>query len=100
VIVAHVNKMGIVLQYTLSENLSHEDWESLLDDLKSHYIPSFYQFGKRSYADFSGAGEEFTGKVRVVIYFTPKTVAIDEAIGVLRKRGVEVLDTREDHPEP
>jgi hypothetical protein len=43
-ITAHVNEMGIVLRYSPTENLSRDDWEKLLDELKSHYIPSFYQF--------------------------------------------------------
>jgi len=45
---AHVNEMGIVLRFEApGDNLSSDAWESLLDELKSHYIPSFYQYGKR-----------------------------------------------------
>jgi hypothetical protein len=89
-ITAHVNQMGIVLRFTPSDNLSHEKWEALLDELKSHYIPSFYQYGKRSHVDFTEAGE-----TRVVIYFTPKTVTIDKAISILKKWNIQVFDVRE-----
>ena len=87
---AHVNEMGIVLRYPPSDNLSHDQWEKLLDELKSHYIPSFYQYGKRSHADFAEGGD-----VRVVIYFTSKTVTIDEAIAILKERNITVFDVRE-----
>lgn len=95
-ITAHVNQSGIVLRFdSLSENLSHDEWESLLDELKSHYIPSFYARGKRAYADFSGVREGSSGKLRVVIYFTPKTVTIDNAVEILRRRNFRVFDVRE-----
>jgi hypothetical protein len=85
-ITAHVNKMAVVLRFAPADNLSHGKWEALLDELKSHYIPSFYQYGKRSHADF---GE--SGKTRVVIYFTPKTVTLDEAIVILKKWNIRCL---------
>jgi hypothetical protein len=90
-ITAHVNEQGIVLRLSrLSDNLSHDDWEKLLNELKSHYIPSFYQYGKRLYVELDpNAG------MRVVIYFTDKTVTMDEAIPILKKRNFEVHDVRE-----
>jgi protein subunit release factor A len=90
-ITAHVNEMAIVLRYPQSENLTHEQWETLLDELKSHYIPSMYQTGKRSYADFQAG----SGQTRVVIYFTDKTVTMDDAIAILMKWKFEVFDVRE-----
>ena len=90
-ITAHVNEMGIVLRFdSASENLSHDEWESLLDELKSHYIPSSYGRGKRSYADFSEIREGNAGRLRVVIYFTPKTGTLNEAVGILEKRNITV----------
>jgi hypothetical protein len=85
--IAHVNQQGIVLT---EGNLSTEAWEELLDALKSHYIPSFYQYNKRMYVDFGAKG-----KVRAVVYFTDRTVGIDEAIAILKKRNIEVKDLRE-----
>lgn len=88
-ITAHVNERGIVLTYSLADNLSHKGWESLLDELKSHYIPSLYQDGKRMHVDFSPEG-----KLRAVIYFTPQTVSMDAAIKILEKQNIKVLGVR------
>jgi hypothetical protein len=89
-IIAHVNEMGIVLRFgSMADNLSHEAWDSLLDELKSHPIPSFYQHGKRLHIDWAGEG-----MLRAVIYFTPQTVTLDEAIPILKKRNIEVFDVR------
>jgi hypothetical protein len=93
-ITAHVNEMGIVLRYAPSDNLTHEQWEVLLDELRSHYIPSFYQYGKRLHAELQDKQGE-SGYMRVVIYFTPKTVTSDEAINILEKRNITVVDVRE-----
>jgi hypothetical protein len=92
---AYVNERGIVLQFdSLADKLPTAEMEVLLDELKSHYIPSFYQYGKRCYVDFLGRGE-----LRIVIYFTSETVTMDEAIAVLKKRSnIEVLDVREGGP--
>lgn len=51
---AHVNESGIVLRFNSfgPDNLAPEEWKSLLDELKSHYIPGFYQHGKRLHVDF------------------------------------------------
>ena len=74
---AHVNEMGIVMRFdSMADNLSSDQWTTLLDQLKSHYIPSFYQLGKRMHVDFSAEG----GGMRAVVYFTPQTVSMDEAI--------------------
>jgi hypothetical protein len=90
-ITAHVNELGIVLRLSrLSDNLSHDDWEKLLDELKSHYIPSFYQSGKRLHVDLDAN----TNQMRVVIYFTGSTVTMDEAIAILKKWNFEVHDVR------
>jgi len=88
---AHVNEMGIVMRFdSPADNLSREAWEALLDELKSHYIPSFYQYGKRLHVDASPEG-----KLRAVIYLTPQTVTMDEAIAILKKRNITVFDVRE-----
>jgi predicted ATPase len=90
-ITAHVNEIGIVLRFdSPTDNLSSKAWEELLDELKSQYIPSFYQRGQRMYVDGSPEGRR-----RVVIYFTPQTVTMDEAIDILRKRSIQVFDVRE-----
>lgn len=87
---AHVNEMGIVFRFESPiENLPHDQWEALLDELKSHYIPSFYGYGKRSTADVSAEGQ-----MRVVVYFTPQTVTIDQAIAILKKWKITVFDVR------
>jgi hypothetical protein len=89
---AHVNEMGVVMRFdSRAENLSSGQWNSLLDELKSHYIPSLYQRGKRLYVDLNAQD----GGMRAVVYFTPETVSMDEAIEILRKRGVEVFDVRD-----
>jgi hypothetical protein len=87
---AHVNEMGIVLRFSPADNPSREGWDSLLDALKSHFIPSFYQRGKRLHIDVSAEGQ-----IRAVIYFTPQTVTIEEAIPILQQRGIKVFDVRE-----
>jgi hypothetical protein len=75
----------------MADNLSNAQWKALLDELKSQYIPSFYQYGKRMHVDFNAQG----GGMRAVVYFTPRTVSMDEAVRVLRKRGIEVFDAQE-----
>src|ERR1700691_5699220 len=89
---AHVNEMGIVMRFdSMADNLSSVQWNSLLDELKSHYIPSFYQYEKRMHVDFNAEG----GGMRGVVYSTPQTAAMDEASKILKKRGMEVFDVRE-----
>jgi hypothetical protein len=95
-ITAHVNEMAIVLRYPMFENLSREQWETLLDELKSQFIPSLYQFGKRSHADSDAS----TGLSRVVIYLTDKTVTMDEAIAILKRWNFQVFDVRENPSGP
>lgn len=90
-VTAHVNERGIVLRFdSLADNLSRDAWQKLLDELKSHYIPSFYQYGKRVHVDVSAEG-----KTRAVIYFTPNTVTPDEAIAILRRWNIKVVDVQE-----
>jgi hypothetical protein len=72
----------------MADNLSNDQWTTLLDQLKSHYIPSLYQLGKRMHVDFSAAG----GGMRAVVYFTPQTVSMEGAIRILRQRGMQVFD--------
>jgi hypothetical protein len=89
---AHVNEMGIVMTFdSPTDNLPNDRLERLLDELKSHYIPSFYQYAKRLHVDVS-----HEGKMRVVIYFTPQTVTIDEAVIILNKWNINVFDVRGD----
>jgi hypothetical protein len=90
-ITAHVNEMAIVLRYPMNETLSREEWDTLLDELKSQFIPNLYQYGRRSYVDIQTS----TGMTRVVIYLTEKTVSMDEAIAILTKRNFQVFDVRE-----
>jgi hypothetical protein len=87
---AHVNERGIVLRFKPASNLTHDEWERLLNELRSHYIPSFYQTGKRLHVDVSADGQ-----MRAVIYFTPQTVTVDEAIAILKRWQIEVHDVRE-----
>ena len=71
---AYINENAVVLQLdSLSDNLPTAEMSALLDELKSRYIPSFYQNGKRCAVDFGG------GKLRIVIYFTSETVTMDQA---------------------
>jgi hypothetical protein len=94
-ITAKVNDMGIVLTFdSPADNPTPEGWEALLDELKSHFIPNFYQYGKRLHVDVSPEG-----KLRAVIYLTPQTVTIDGAIGILKKRNMNVIDLRESPQE-
>jgi hypothetical protein len=89
---AHVNEMGIVMRFdSPADNLSSDQWTTLLDQLKSHYIPSFYQLGKRLHVDFNAEG----GGMRAVIYFTPQTVSMEDAIRILKQRGMQVFDVRQ-----
>jgi hypothetical protein len=92
-ITAHVNEMGIVLRFSPANNLTRDEWEMLLDELRSHYIPSFYQRDKRLHVDVSA-----DGRMRAVIYFTPQTVTMDEAIAILKRWNIEVFDVREKPP--
>jgi hypothetical protein len=91
VMTAHVNEQHIVLRFaSIADNLSHDQWESLLDELKSHPIPSLYRDGERSAV--SPAGQ---GVMQVTVYFTPQTVTMDESIPILKKWNIEVFDVRQ-----
>jgi len=89
---AHVNELGIILRGFNSLDQPTAWWESLLDDLKSRHIPSFYRRGKRMFVDASGVN----GAVRGVVYLTPNTVSADEAVTILERRGLDVYDARAD----
>lgn len=87
---AHVNEIGIVFRLvSLADNPSSEEWERLLDELKSHHIPSFYKYGRRMSVD-----ADHNGRTRAVMYFTTKTVKVDEAIAILKERNITVFDVR------
>jgi hypothetical protein len=88
-ITAHVNELGIVFRGFNPLDQPADWWESLLDELKAHHIPSFHQYGKRMVVDMGASGG-----ARGVVYFTPHTVSMDEAILILEKRGVKVYDVR------
>lgn len=85
---AHVNEEAIVLRFESVDNLSHQGWEILLDQLRSEHIPSLYRNGKRSHASF----EARTGKTLVVIYFTPKMVTVPQAKDILMQMGIDVQE--------
>jgi len=90
-ITAHVNDQGIVLRYRYEDNLPSEDWEVLLDDLKSHFVPSLYPTGRRCIVDpwVEGNG------TRMTIYFTSGMVTFDEAVSILKRWNFSVNDVRE-----
>jgi hypothetical protein len=91
-ITAHVNEQGIVMRFdSPADNLTREAWEALLDELESHHIPGLYQPGKRLHVDGSPQG-----RLRAVVYFTPQTVTMDEAVAILEKRGMKVYRAPED----
>ena len=92
---AVVKNMGIVLNLDSPlDNPSPDSWNALLDALKSQYIPSFYQYGKRMHVDVSPEG-----KHRAVIYFTSHTVSVDEAIAILKNFNISIADVRENTNE-
>ena len=84
---AHVNELGIVLRGLNPIDQPAGWWESLLDELKAHHIPSLHQRGKRMSVDASACGG-----VRGVVHFTADTVSKDQAIEILKKRGIAVYD--------
>jgi len=86
----HVNEQGIVFRGHNPVIYTGLWWNSLLDELKSQHLPGLYPAGARMMTDNSGLG----GAMRSVVYFTPDTVGIDEAIQILTRHGVEVYDVR------
>jgi hypothetical protein len=88
-VTAHVNELGVVFRGHTPQDQPPAWWESLLDELKAHHVPSLHPTGKRMSVDVSAEGV-----VRAVVHFTPSTVGIDEAIKILKKRGIEVQDVR------
>jgi len=87
---AHVNEMGIVFRKFNSFEQPTPWWNALLDELKAHHVPGLQQTGKRMSVDAGAPGGGFRG----IVYFTPNTVSLDEAITILKKHGVEVYDVR------
>ena len=89
---AHVNSQGIVLRFDAADNLPSQQWEIMLDQLKSEHTPSLYANGRRSHVSI----ESGTGKTQVVIYFTSKTVAVDQAKDILHNWGIDVHDAADE----
>jgi hypothetical protein len=90
-ITAYLSEQGIDLRFdTFTENLSKQQWESLLDELKSHHIPGLYQQGARSHASLWPSGQ-----THVMIYITPKTVTRDAALSILKKWNFTVVEQNE-----
>jgi hypothetical protein len=85
---AHVNREGIVLRFSVEDNLPTQQWEILLDQLNSVYLPSFYPTGKRLVVMPEGA------ITKAVIYLTSDTVTLDQAIDILHHWNIEVHDVR------
>ena len=86
---AHVNELRIVFRGFNPLDQPAAWWESLLDELKAHHVPGLLPHGKRMSVDVGASGGG-----RGLVYFTPSTVSMDEAIVILEKRGVEVFDVR------
>ena len=73
---AHVNEEGIVLRFSTADNFPTQQWEILLDQLKSVHLPSFYRAEKR------------------MLVVTADTVTLDQAIDILHHWNIEVHDVR------
>jgi len=86
---AHVNELGIVFRGHNPTDQPTAWWESLLDELRAHHVPSLHPTGKRMSVDVGASGG-----IRAVVHFTPSMVGLDEAIKILERRGVEVHDVR------
>jgi hypothetical protein len=86
---AHVNELGIVFRGFGPLKQTPAWWDSLLDELKTHHVPGLQPTGKRLTIDVAAGGGH-----RGIVYFTPSTVTMDEAIPILKKHGVEVYDVR------
>ena len=94
---ARVNKQSIVLRFDGEENLPSQEWEMILDQLKSEHIPRLYQRGKSLHVSI----EPDTAKTRVVIYLTDKTATKKQAIDVLRHWNIDVRDeAKNESPKP
>jgi hypothetical protein len=91
---AHVNEIGIVFRRFDALQQTPAWWDSLLNDLKAHHVPGLQMTGKRLTVDVSAGGGQ-----RGIMYFTPSTVTMDEAIPILKKHGVEVYDVRGEDEE-
>jgi len=87
---AHVNEQGIVFRGHSPVEHTGQWWNSLLDELKVKPLPGRYPAGARMFTDL-GAPE---GGMRSVVYFTPDTVGMDDAIEILTRYRIEVYDVR------
>ena len=85
---AHVNEEGIVLRFSTADNFPTQQWEILLDQLKSVHLPSFYRAEKRMLVVPEG------DQTKAVIYLTADTVTLDQAIDILHHWNIEVHDVR------
>lgn len=85
---AHVNKEAIALRFSMADNLRTQQWEMLLDQLKSVSLPSLYPAGRRMVVVPEGA------QTKAVIYLTSDTVTLDQAIDILHNWNIEVHDVR------
>ena len=83
---AHVNADAIVLRFDFAGNLSPQQWEILLDQLRSEHIPNLYQTGKRLHMTVEPGG----GITRAVIYLTNQTVTKDQAVDILHHWNIDV----------
>lgn len=90
---AHVNEMGIVFRKFNPIEHNPAWWDSLLNELKAEHVPGLQQTGKRMTVDPLAPGG-FAG----IVYFTPNTVGLDEAIPILKKHRVDVYDVRRVKP--
>ncbi len=86
---AHVNDQAIVLHFLPFENPSSEEWETMLDQLKSVHIPGYYQAGRRMQVLVDPEG-----RTRVLIFLTADTVTVDHAINILQGWNIDVHDER------
>ena len=55
---AHVNADAIVLRFDFAGNLLPQQWEILLDQLRSEHIPNLYQSGKRLHVTAEPGGSQ------------------------------------------
>jgi len=86
---AHISEMGIVFRRLNPLQQTPAWWDSVLNDLKAHHVPSLQKAGERLTTDGHHG----------IMYFTSSTVTADEAIPILKKHGVEVYDVRGEDEE-
>jgi len=86
---AHISEQANVIHFSPSENPSSEEWDRLLDKLKSVNIPGYYEAGRRMRVLVDP--EE---RMRVLIFLTTETVTVDDAISILQEWNIDVHDDR------